>query len=271
MTRSSVVLAVRREDVQAEIARRSAIGFARAAGYEPDPWQVQYLSSTAPQVLLNIARQSGKSTATATLALRTALYTPESLILLLSPGERQSGEIFMKVEQQYEALNRPVRTTKHTELQMEFANGSRIIALPGKEWTIRGISGARLIVIDEAARVDDGLYYAIRPMLAVSHGRIVGLSTPWGKRGWWYEAWAAEHPTQGEPAGLWECYQMDATQCPRYSPEWLANERRGMPELWFQSEYMTAFVDAIDQLFAADQIAQAFSDDVEAFHFVGIG
>src|SRR6185312_9577630 len=195
------------------------VELARRTGYEPDPWQAAYLRSAAPQILLNVGRQMGKSTATATLALHTTLYTPDSLVLLLSPGERQSGEIFLKVERQYEALGRPVRATKHTELQLELANGSRIIALPGKEGTIRGFSGARLIVIDEASRVDDALYYAVRPMLAVSHGRIVALSTPWGKRGWWYEAWAAEHPIPPEsPAGLWECYEMNATQCPRYSP-----------------------------------------------------
>lgn len=205
----------------------------------------------------------GKSTATATLALHTTLYTPDSLVLLLSPGERQSGEIFLKVEQQYEALGRPVRATKHTELTLELANGSRIVALPGKEGTIRGYSGARLIVIDEASRVDDTLYYAVRPMLAVSRGRIVGLSTPWGKRGWWYDAWAAEHPVPPErPAGLWECYQMDAAHCPRYSPQWLADERRGMPDAYFRSEYMCEFVDPVGALFPATLVERALRNDL---------
>jgi hypothetical protein len=56
---------------------------------------------------------------------------------------------------------------------LTLSNGARIIALPGKEETIRGFSGVTLLVIDEAARVLDDLYQACRPMLAVSGGRII--------------------------------------------------------------------------------------------------
>ena len=46
-----------------------------------------------------------------------------------------------------------------------------------------------LIVLDEAARVDDALLAALRPMLAVSNGSLFALSTPAGKRGW-FEQWS---------------------------------------------------------------------------------
>ena len=52
----------------------------------------------------------------------------------------------------------------------------------------------------------DALYYAVRPMLAVSAGRMVALSTPFGKRGWFYEAWA-----NGGPA--WERIHLPAERC----------------------------------------------------------
>ena len=58
-------------------------------------------------------------------------------------------------------------------LRAEMANGSRILALPGSETTVRGYSAADLIVIDEAARVGDSLLQAVRPMLATSQGRLV--------------------------------------------------------------------------------------------------
>ena len=74
-----------------------------------------------------------------------------------------------------------------TNRRLEFANGSRVLSLPGTERTVRGFSEVSLLVIDEAARVDDGLYYAVRPMLAVSGGRLVALSTPYGKRGWFHD------------------------------------------------------------------------------------
>jgi hypothetical protein len=48
-------------------------------------------------------------------------------------------------------------------------------ALPGTQKSIRGFSGAALLIVDEAARVDDALYYAVKPMLAVSGGSLLML------------------------------------------------------------------------------------------------
>src|SRR5262249_51820079 len=144
-------------------------------GMDVDPWQRNLMISNDPRVLLNCSRQSGKSTVTSAIALHTALFTPNSLVLLLSPGQRQSSEIFRKVMDGYNALHRPVKATYETQLKIEFQNGSRILCLPGKEETIRCYS-PNLLVIDEASRVPDDLYRAVRPMLAVSKGRLICLS-----------------------------------------------------------------------------------------------
>jgi hypothetical protein len=79
--------------------------------------------------------------------------TPKSTVLLLSPSQRQSGELFKKVTNQYAALGCPVPALTETATQLQLANGSRIISLPGNEQTIRGYSGVKLLVIDEASRV----------------------------------------------------------------------------------------------------------------------
>jgi hypothetical protein len=77
---------------------------------------------------------------------------------------------------------------RDSSLQLHLDNGSRIIGLPASEGKVRVYSSVALLVIDEASRVGDGLYRAMRPMLAVSRGRLLALSTPFGKRGWFYEA-----------------------------------------------------------------------------------
>jgi hypothetical protein len=64
------------------------------------------------------------------------------------------------------------------------------VSLPCKEETIRGYSNISLLIIDEAARVPDDVFRAVSPMLAVSGGRLICLSTPYGKRGFFYDAWA---------------------------------------------------------------------------------
>src|SRR5262249_59610271 len=114
----------------------------------------------------------------AALALRTALLRPRSPVLLLSPSLRQSSELFRKILDLFNALERPVAVRAESALRVEFANGSRILLLPGKESTVRGFSDVALLIIDEAARVPDALYYSVRPMLAVSQGRLVALPTP---------------------------------------------------------------------------------------------
>ena len=97
------------------------------------------------------------------------------------------------------------------------------MSLPGDENTIVGYSGVAMIVIDEAARVGDGLYHDVSPMLAVSKGTLVALSSPYGKRGWFYEAWE-----QG--GNDWERYKVRADECPRITPAFLAQQKRTMGE-----------------------------------------
>jgi hypothetical protein len=233
------------------------VAFARAVGIEPDRWQEDLLRSTATRILLNCARQSGKSTVAGVLAVHAALYEPGSLILLLSPTLRQSQELFKKCLSLYRAADKPVPPESETALTLTLENGSRVVSLPGKEGTVRGYSGVRLLAIDEAARVPDDLYASVRPMLAVSGGRLVALSTPFGTRGWWYEAWRSSES--------WERYEVPATQVPRISPEFLEEERRSVGEWWFRQEYFCEFLDSQSQAFRREDIDAMFSEEVEGW------
>src|SRR5262245_28995563 len=220
------------------------------AGLPPDPWQAELLRSPARRVLLLCSRQAGKSQTAAALALRAALLGP-SLVLLLSPTQRQSGELFRdKLLRLYQALDRPVRATQETALSLSLANGSRVISLPGNEEGIRGYSGVALLVIDEAARVPDDLYRAVRPMLAVSGGSLVALSTPFGKRGWFHDEWHGQ--------GDWRRVRVTAPECSRISAEFLAEERRAMGASWYAQEYLCSFEDAAGEpLFPAPWLERA--------------
>ncbi len=222
------------------------------AGIVPDAWQAELLRSTEKEHLLLCTRQAGKSTATAALAVWEALYNAPALILLLSPSQRQSQELFRKVLDFYNALELPGKPDQ-SALRLELSNGSRIVALPGTEATIRGYSGVRLLIIDEASRVDDGLYYSVCPMLAVSGGRIIALTTPFGKRGFFYEEWNG--------GGTWNRVKITAYQCPRISPEFLAEEKRKLGDWWYSQEYLCEFRDTTDQVFSSDLIAKAMDDN----------
>ena len=135
-------------------------------------------------------------------------------------------------------------------------NGSRVVSLPGTAETVRGFSAPRLVIEDEAAFVEDGLYGAVRPMLAVSSGRLILMSTPHGKRGHFHEAWKDGGPE-------WLKIEVKALDCPRISEAFLETERREIGDLWFRQEYGCEFLETIVQVFRYDDIVRALSDEVE--------
>ena len=178
------------------------VSFARERlRFLPDPAQALVLASRSKQVILNCTRQWGKSTLTAAQAVFTAWHEPESLILVMSPTARQSSELVRKAAAFLSRLGVRPRGDGGNKISLLLPNGSRIVGLPGTEATDRGFSGVRLLLVDEAARVDDDLYLAMLPVLAVSGGDIWLMSTPFGRRGFFYQAWAASVASSGCPTG----------------------------------------------------------------------
>ncbi len=229
---------------------------ARRAGIEPDAWQADILRTEAKQTIMLVTRQGGKSTVSSIKALHCAEYQPGALTLLLAPSYRQSKELFRKVKDAYAAISNPSPLKSESSLEMEFQNGSRIVALPGKEETIRGFSGVSLLIVDEASRVSDVLYQSVRPMLAVSGGSILLLSTPFGKRGFFHAEWE-------EGGALWHRTKITAYDCPRMSREWLEAERAAIGDWWFRQEYLCEFVETTDQVFSYDDIQRALDPEVK--------
>lgn len=234
------------------------VQLAAGIGMVPDPWQADVLRSDHPRLLLNCSRQSGKSTVCAVKAVHVAVYQPGALVLLLSPSQRQSGELFRRVLATYKSLGRPVPSDAESATTLSLENGSRVVSLPGTEATIRSYSAVRLLIVDEAARVPDETIAAVRPMLAVSQGQLVALSTPFGTRGWWYDAWKHGGPT-------WRRVEVTAEQCPRISAGFLAEEKAALGEWFWRQEYMCDFMEAQTQAFAAEAIEALFSGEVETW------
>ncbi len=245
-------LRARRPNRQASIPT-DRVEFARLLGIDPDGWQERLLRSDASRVLLLCSRQAGKSTMAALIGLHRALTRPGALVLILAPAERQAKETFAKAAAFYRTLGHPTPANSYRKLGMELTNGSRIEALPGTEKTVRGFSGVDLLVLDEAARVDDSLYFAVRPMLAVSGGSLMMLSTPYAKRGIFYEEW-----TNGTG---WERFEVPADQCPRISAKFLKEERRALPSGVYLQEYLCVFGELEDAVFSQETIQKMFDTE----------
>ena len=225
-------------------------------GFTPDGAQARALRTKTKRGVLNCCRQWGKSTVTASKAVHRAWSVAKSLTLVVSPSARQSGEFIRKAGAFAQALNIRPQGDGDNEISLAFPNDSRIVGLPGNEATVRGFSAVSLLLVDEAARVSDDLYLALRPMLAVSDGELWLMSTPFGKRGFFYEAWVNGGPE-------WERIQVTAEECPRIRPAFLAEERATMGDRWFRQEYLCDFQDSVSGVFERDLVDRAISYDVE--------
>ncbi len=209
------------------------VNIMRQLGFEPDPWQADVLLSTERRLLLNCCRQAGKSTVVAVLALVQALFNNFTKVLIVSRSHRQSKELLRLVTLFHRVLKDRLLERRSVE-EVSFTHFSRIISVPCKEETIRGYAGVDLLIVDEAARVPDEIFRAVLPMLAVSKGRIICLSTPDGKRGFFYNAWA-------KGGDDWKRVEIPATKIPRIDAGDLERERRILGEAAFRQEYCCSF------------------------------
>jgi Terminase large subunit, T4likevirus-type, N-terminal len=229
------------------------VAFAAAAGYpDLDAWQCETLRAMPRRLLLNCSRQSGKSLVAALLAVHQAIYQPGSLAVVVAVAQRQAMECLRTCRDLYGALGRPIEAETENKLSLELSNGSRILAIPSTEATVRGLSGVGLLVLDEASRIPDALYAAVLPFLAVSDGRLALLSTPWGCRGFFYESYL--HRSE------WFYREVPATACKRIRPDYLAEMRRKSGEWFYQQEWMCAFNDSQTSVFRSVDIARAFQE-----------
>jgi hypothetical protein len=242
-----------------ELAMRiDPVLMAEIAGFQLDTWQESVLRSQHPRITLNISRQVGKTSTTALLCLHTVLFEPGSLVLAVSRSLRQSSELFRVALSIYRRLGRPVAPEVENKLSLELNNGSRLISLPGSGDSLRGFPAVRMIAVDESSRVSDDLIAALRPMLATTNGRLIALSTPRGRRGWWYEAW--EHGGDD-----WERYEVWGKDCKRISPEFLAEERRALGPAAYAREYECSFDDDELSVFPEDLIQRCITKETNSW------
>ena len=222
-------------------------------GIEPDEKQAEVLRSTAKRGILNCSRQWGKSTVSAAKAVHRAYTQERSLVLVASPSERQSAEFLRKAAELVGKLGIKPKGDGDNAISLAFPNGSRIVGLPGNGGAVRGFSAVALMLIDEASQMDDSMYKTLRPMLAVGQGDLWLMSTPFGKRGFFYESWV-------NGGDGWLRVSVPATECPRIPAAFLEEERQVLGPMWFGQEYLCEFVDDVTSMFSGDLLDKALDD-----------
>ena len=244
------------------LAGDDIVAFAREKlGFVVEESQVQFLTSRAKRGVVNCCRQWGKSTVMAVKALHRALTVPGCSVLVAAPTMRQSGLFLMKVDRLAERMGMRLSGDGYNDLSLLLPNGSSIVGLPGKEGNIRGFSAVSMLIIDEASRVPDSMYKALRPMLAVEGGDLWLLSTPNGRLGFFFEAFEFG----GE---RWERIRVDALECGgRISADFLEDELAAMGPAWVRQEYFCEFVESGGEMFSRTIVEEAMDEDVEPMVF----
>ena len=217
-----------------------------------DPWQENLLRAEHSHYILNCSRRSGKSETVSALAGQWALTKPFANVLISAPSERQVKELLRSIFRLIDGAgySSEIKQSKITEI--EFNNGSRILAVPGGNPAgIRGY-GADLLVIDEAAFCDDELYSALSPVIATNpKAKMILLSTPAAKEGFFFRLWSGED-------SHFEKIKITADECPRIPPEFLERQKKEMSAAEFAREYLCEFADDLTQFLSPEIVESAF-------------
>ena len=229
-----------------------------ALDFHPDPHQSKILNESNSRILVLGPRQTGKSTAAAARVLFEAASNDGAVILLASASGRQSGQIMEKARAMARKIDLQLLPPPSKCDGFSLANGAQIVALPDSEETIRGFSAPRLIVVDEAAFASPAVFKALEPMLSVSAGTIMLLSTPNGQSGYFYDQWHQE-------TGPWTRIFGTLADCPRINAEAIKQLRQTMSKEDFEQEFECKFVAAGGQFISRETFRQCIHGDFELF------
>lgn len=260
--------------------------YLEAAGFSPFEWQREILFPSLKPKLLLTCRQAGKSTIIAGKVESTCRYEGGSDALIVCPAQDQSKEVMHKLKD-FTRMHGDPMLSQDAVYEMAWKNGSRVMALPGSERSVRGYSDPRFIILDEGARILDATYKAAVPMTAGGKTEILALSTPWGKRGWFWKAWTSdadswervmvtvkwrlsdddsrlvEGPPESEMREKYKSQGIKFYYSPRHTKnfcEWMLSE---IGSLWYRQEYMCEFINLTNSVFSDSVVDQSIDDSAE--------
>lgn len=218
-----------------------------------DLWQQEVLDHDG-NIAVRAGRQVGKSTIIAIKAAEFAVKNRDKTILIVASVERQAYLLFEKTLNYLLDHHKSIikkgreRPTKHI---INLSNGSRILCLPlGMSGNnVRGYT-CDMVIVDECAFCPENAFQALIPMLTVTKGHLIALSTPFGKGGFFYNCFS--DPT-------FRTWHIKSEDCPRADREFLARQKASMTKAAWGQEFCGEFIDELRQFFPTELIQKAMT------------
>ncbi len=229
-----------------------------------NPWSYETALLRDNQLKVRVVRKSRQVGITTTIAHEAVwkAFTSRRVILIVSPSQRQSWIVMSKIQA---IVNSNPRLTALVSLknknQMQLKNGSVIAATPNNPDRIRGYT-ANDIYLDEAAHFlnDEPVMRAIKPMLIATQGTFTIVSTPFGKRGLFWDQYriATEEQATRDDVRAYDLYP--STISPLITKERMEQEQLNLTEPEFQQEYLGEFIEQVDTYLPLDLITPCVDD-----------
>jgi len=227
--------------------------FEFVTGYSADPWQRELCKAVAHAAFntkaeprkfhLAAARQSGKTELTASLSAWLAAYgRVGETVALVGPAERQALYLLGKAKKHLRQLpTDEIQIGRENEGSVMLSNGSQIIAVPQNPDGIRCLTCA-CIVADEAARCSPEVWPALFPMISVSRGLAILLSTPAGRENLFGQL-------DRDRDADWHYTKVGVADNPRMTEAELNSQRRILGSARFKSEFLVDYEGGLDTAF----------------------
>ena len=229
-----------------------------------DSWQKEILE-TEGNIVLCTGRQVGKTTIMAMKAVEYMVNNPGSKIIIVSLTEDQAKLIIIMMLDYIEKKDRKMIArgkNKPTQNKLILTNKSSALARPVGTTgdAVRGFTGD-VLIIDEASRMPTLVWEAARPTLLTTGGSIWMCSTPFGKQGYFWEAFQNKNDK-------YKVLHISSEQVIKERPindnwtirkseeaiKFLEMEKTDMSSMQYGQEYLGLFLDELRQYFSDELI-----------------
>ncbi len=232
--------------------------------FDPFPYQEELLNAFHDhRFVIDVqCRQSGKTTVVGAFLAWFVLFNEHKEVFVLANKEKQALEILTRVRKAI--LDLPYflmrGVTKFGAGEVEFDNGSKVVAYATSSDSIRGRSAA-LLYIDEVAFIENDMEFWESTFPAVSQSetsRIIMTSTPKGQRGLLYKTWMEADPDEQGKTNEFHKVMVTWHNVPTYckDPDWKDKKVKALGESRFKQEYECNFKGSIGTLIKTKFIEQ---------------